>query len=117
MEAFKKVWKKICSLFKERPEPKWEPPPIPKRYAIPPKRSLQEVKEQLETLREEEVRKQYFPKPKKVYRRRTHNRPPPAERHRAAISRYMKGKSRTAPWYRKQIKGSKNIKIEDEDEK
>lgn len=71
--------------------------------------------EQLAKAQEEILRKHYLPEPPKVYPRKIRNTPPPAERHRASISKFMKGKGRQSKYYRQTIKRSKNIKIEEEE--
>jgi len=68
---------------------------------------------QLEKVKEEQVRKQFLPEPQ-IHRRTTsHSYVAPAERHREAISKAMKGKASSR--YLKTIKKSPKIKIEEED--
>lgn len=71
--------------------------------------------EQLTKKHEEQIRKQILPEPTIHRRTLPRNAPPPAERHRAAISKHMKGKGRTSVRYRKMIKTSPKIKIEEDD--
>jgi len=63
---------------------------------------------------EETIRKQLLPKPKTHRITRTHSYVPPAERHRDAIGKAMKGKA--SRLYIKTIKQSPKIKIEKERE-
>ena len=71
--------------------------------------------EQLAKIQEEQIRKQFLPEPPKVYPKQISNKPPPAEQHRAAIKKFMKGKGHFSKQYRQTIERSKNIKIEEDD--
>lgn len=64
---------------------------------------------------EEREWEHWLPKPPSHPRIPRLKRAPPAERHRKAIGKHMKGKGRLAPWYRKSIKRSPKIKLEEED--
>ena len=74
--------------------------------------SVQDIRMQLEKAKEESARKQFLPEPKTHRITRTHGYVPPAERHRDAISKTMKGKASRS--YLKTIKRSPKIKIEEE---
>ena len=65
--------------------------------------------------KEELARKEWLPKPTTRRRTRSRSYQPPAEQHRKAISKHMKGKGRHAPWYRKSIKKSPKLRMEEED--
>lgn len=78
-------------------------------------RYWEQIPKEWRTPKEEEVRQKYFPEPTTHRRRIPHSRRPPAMEHRNAISKHMKGKGHFAPWYRKSIKQSPKIKIEEEE--
>ena len=68
---------------------------------------------QLEKAKEEQVKKEFLPKPQTHRRTTSHSYVSSAERHREAISKAMKGKASSQ--YLKTIKKSPKIKIEEED--
>jgi hypothetical protein len=70
------------------------------------------VRNELEKIREEQIRTEFLPTPKT--RRISHPRScqPPAEQHRDAISKFMKGKASSR--YLRTIKQSPKIKIDSE---
>ena len=74
--------------------------------------SVQDIRMQLEKAKEESARKQFLPEPETHRITHPNSYTPPAERHRDAISKAMKGKVSTS--YIKTIKQSPKIKIEEE---
>ena len=123
---FKEQISKFFHAFlpKEREEPEVEYPPFiepaPKpehvHRGIVTARSVQDVREQIDKMREEQIKREYLREPRKITRRRIHTRAPPAERHRQAISKFMKGKGKQSKYYRRTIKKSPSIRIEEEDD-
>jgi len=67
-----------------------------------------------EPLIEEKTREEWLPEPTTKRRHVRSRGLPPAERHRDAISRHMKGKGRFSKHYRQTIKRSSKIKMEDD---
>jgi hypothetical protein len=122
MNKLKTLLSKFFSIFKtekviEIPSSKETEPPTPE-----PKEDTgewndetcyQTWKELAKTL-EEQTKQTFLPVPKTKRITRTHGYIPPAEQHRDAISKAMKGKGGSAR-YRKTIKTSPKIKIEEED--
>ena len=90
-----------------------EPPTPPTVYSIN-ETVLKEVHilNRLEKSKEESARKQFLPEPKTHRITYTYRYIPPAERHRDAIAKAMKGKASNR--YIKTIKQSPKIKIEEE---
>ena len=64
---------------------------------------------------EEHARRHWLPEPKTHRRTRTHTHTPPAERHRDAISKAMKGKGHFSKHYRRTIRSSSGVPIEEEE--
>jgi len=94
-------------------EVKTEPKPEHIQKGIVSSASVRDVREQLEKIKEEQVKKQFLPELQTHRRTVSHSYIPPAERHREAISKAMKGKASSQ--YLKTIKKSPKIKIEEED--
>jgi len=67
-----------------------------------------------ESLKEESQRAYWLPKPITHRVTRNHSYKAPAEQHRNAITRSMRGKSKHSPFYRKTIKKSPKIRVEEE---
>ena len=66
---------------------------------------------------EEKIREEWLPKPTTRRRPILHRtKPPPAARHSDAIRKHMGGKGRPASWYRKSIKKSRNLDMEEEED-
>jgi len=103
------------TLIKIKPAGVEPPTPEPKtvQKGIVTATSVYEVRKELEKLREEATRKQFLPEPNTRRITHTHSYIPPAERHRDAISKAMKGKASNR--YIKTIKQSPKIKIEEEE--
>lgn len=74
--------------------------------------SVQDVREQLDKIKEEQTKNQFLPKPKVYRKTRSHSYIPPAEHHRESISKFMKGKASSR--YLKTIKQSPKIKIDED---
>jgi len=72
--------------------------------------------ERAELSKEEIARKTWLPEPIQKRRITTRTYQPPAERHRAAISKAMKGKGRMSRDYRRTIKQSPKVPIEEEED-
>jgi len=94
----------MASIRKTREEGSPSSPHVP---LIKPSR------EEILKLQTDIIRKQFLPKPQTRRLTYTHSYTPPAERHREAINKFMKGGSAR---YRKLIKQSPKIKIEEEED-
>ena len=116
----------LKKLFKKKEKLEWkpyktqkdildkiEPKPEHIQKGIVSSASVRDVREQLEKIKEEQVKKQFLPELQTHRRTVSHSYIPPAERHREAISKAMKGKASSQ--YLKTIKKSPKIKIEEED--
>ena len=124
MNKLKTLLSKLFSIFKteviEIPRPKEAEPPTsePKpehvQKGIVTGTSVYDVRIQLEKLREARIKEEFLPSPQTKRITRTHGYIPPAEQHRDAISKAMKGKGGST-YYRKVIKTSPKIKIEEKD--
>ena len=91
---------------------KIEPKPEHVHKGIVSAASVQDVREQLEKVKEEQIKNEFLPEPQTHRRTTSKSYVAPAERHREAISKAMKGKASSQ--YLKIIKNSPNIKIEEE---
>jgi len=124
-------WLKKLFRKKEKPKPEWkpyktqkdilntfykniEPKPENVHKGIVSGASVGDVRLQLEKAKEEQIKKEFLPEPQLHRRTVSKSYEAPAERHREAISKAMKGKASSR--YLKTIKKSPKIKIE-EDEK
>jgi len=92
---------------------KIEPKPEHVQKGIVSAASVQDVREQLDKIKQEQIKKDFLPEPQTHRRTVSKSYVAPAERHREAISKAMKGKASSR--YLKIIKSSPNIKIEEED--
>ena len=106
---FRKLIQRIRNWWNKSKKLENSEPPLPQ----PTTQKQQNLPEKITKIQEELIRQQFLSAPPKIYRRRIRNRPPPAEQHRNAISKFMKGKGRFSSWYRKQIKRSQYIKIKE----
>jgi hypothetical protein len=84
-------------------------PPTPQPHLIEKQPS---VWNDLDKIREEQIRREFLPTPKTTRISHPHAHQPPAEQHRDAISKFMKGKASSR--YLRTIKQSPKIKINDE---
>jgi hypothetical protein len=116
----------LKKLFRKKEKLEWKPYKIQKDFVekIEPKlehvqkgivsaASVQDVREQLEKAKEEQIKKEFLPEPQTHRRITSHSYMPPAERHREAISKAMKGKASSR--YLKTIKKSPKIKMEEDE--
>lgn len=93
------------SAGREPPTP--QPESIEKRFI-----HAGEIRSELEKIREENIRNEFLSTPKTNRLSHQHSCQPPAEQHRAAISKFMKGKASSR--YLRTIKQSPKIRIDDE---
>lgn len=119
----KHIFHKITSFFRTE---KKEPPikdyvlrvhvkPKPEQQVeLSPYETQTQVLNKLQKEKEKQICKKFMPEPKAKRLTHTHVYQAPAERHRDAISKSMKGKASAR--YLKTIKRSPNIKIEEKED-
>jgi len=110
-----------CKTCKEEIDPDYFWKIMGKTEPLPcePKKLLTEdrayyIEKMPEEIREQRERQHWFPTPQTRRRKIPRRHKPPAAQHRAAIAKHMKGKGRFSRDYRRRIKRSPTIDIEDD---
>ena len=110
----KKLVRKLFGLEEAEVKVMAEVKGWPDKWEHTPSKEVHDGSIQLEKVKEEQIKKEFLPEPQTHRRTVSRSYVPPAEGHREAISKFMKGKASSR--YLKTIKQSPKIKIEEEEE-
>jgi len=117
MNPFKKLWNWLFNRDKwtgamisstdldELAKLEFEPKPEHIRKGIVSASAVQDVREQLDNYKEQQIRNQFLSPPKTKRRQLSHHNRIPAIQHSDAIAKYMVGKGKGQhKWYRRSVK-------------